>query len=243
MTTPSIHAYPQWQLLGTTIGGMSILTVLTITQFFIIGTWFAMHHKVPTPNDFANISNGNLFAIMIIITSTLCSTFTIAIIKLKRGSNIKHYLALHQPSQANILQWLGILAVVLLVSELFVYFSKNNAALQFILPIYQTAQPLWLLWVAVVIAAPLFEELFFRGFLFTGIASSALGKTSAVILTSAIWTAIHLQYDAFNMLVIFSIGIILGLARLRTNSISTPLIMHMVNNALSMLQVHFYLSF
>lgn len=231
----------QWRLLGTTIGGLSIFVVFTFAQFLTIGTWFAMHHQTPTPNDFSHITNGNLFTMMIIISSTLCSVLTLIIIKLKRGSSLQHYLTLNRVTQRSLFKWLAILVVVLLMSELLVYFSNNHSASQFIRPIYQTAHPLWLLWIAVVIAAPVFEELFFRGFLFTGIAASSLGKTSAVILTSVMWAAIHLQYDAFYMLIIFTVGIILGIARLRTNSIFVPLILHSVNNALALLQVHFYL--
>jgi len=42
----------------------------------------------------------------------------------------------------------------------------------------------------------LFEELFFRGFLFRGLSSSFMGPVGAVLVTSALWALIHTQYDA-----------------------------------------------
>ena len=46
---------------------------------------------------------------------------------------------------------------------------------------------------------PVFEELFFRGFLLEGFRRTFLGTTGAVVLTSLLWAVIHTQYDLYYM--------------------------------------------
>jgi uncharacterized protein len=101
---------------------------------------------------------------------------------------------------------------------------------EFMREAYATAEPLWLFWIALVVAAPLFEEVFFRGFLFSGLESSALGPAGAIVVTGAVWAAIHFQYDAFDMTLILCLGLVLGVARLSTRSLLVPFVMHATMN-------------
>src|SRR5438477_379116 len=56
-----------------------------------------------------------------------------------------------------------------------------------------------LCFLAVVIVAPISEEVAFRGFLFRGLSASWLGASGAIIATSAAWAAMHVQYDTFTL--------------------------------------------
>lgn len=99
----------------------------------------------------------------------------------------------------------------------------------FTLELYRTAResgtvPLILL--AVGVGAPLNEEFLFRGFLLRGWANSRLGAVGAIVLTSAIWAAIHIQYDWIFVGEIFGLGLLLGYLRLRTGSLLAPLLIH-----------------
>jgi uncharacterized protein len=89
--------------------------------------------------------------------------------------------------------------------------------------VYETASVAPLLWVALIAAAPLFEEVFFRGFLFEGFQHSKLGPIGTVWLTSLGWTVLHLQYGTYELGTIFVLGILFGVARLKTRSIYHPL--------------------
>jgi len=68
-----------------------------------------------------------------------------------------------------------------------------------------------LLWFAIIVMAPLFEESLFRGFLIAGMQRSRIG---AILIT-----LIHLQYEAFYLVYIFIGGILLGIARVKTGSL------------------------
>jgi membrane protease YdiL (CAAX protease family) len=87
-----------------------------------------------------------------------------------------------------------------------------------------------LLWLSVVVVAPVTEELFFRGFLHRGWAPSWLGVAGTIILTSVLWAALHQQYNALGILFIFLMGLIFGWMRQSSRSTTLPIVLHMFNN-------------
>src|SRR5258707_6326324 len=89
---------------------------------------------------------------------------------------------------------------------------------------------IWLLVIAFVVAAPMSEEFFARGFLYRGWSESFLGPPGAIMLSSLVWTALHLQYDLFILGEVFSIGLLLGSLRYRFNSTWLTVIVHGLNN-------------
>jgi membrane protease YdiL (CAAX protease family) len=88
--------------------------------------------------------------------------------------------------------------------------------------------------IAVVVIAPLIEEIFFRGYLFK-LLQDKLGDNPAVILTSILFAAAH--FNIFTFLPILVMGALMGWARKRTGSIIPSLILHMANNLIALLVV------
>jgi len=88
----------------------------------------------------------------------------------------------------------------------------------------------------VLLAAPICEEIIFRGFLFDGFRASRLGPPAAIIITAVTWTALHAQYDAYGLATILVIGILLGLARHGTGSIVPCVAMHFANNLVAVIE-------
>lgn len=89
---------------------------------------------------------------------------------------------------------------------------------------------------AFVVIAPLIEELVFRGYLFAAWRHTRLGLWGTLILTSVLFTALHMeQYSGLLLGYLFVFSLILGLAREKTGSIWTPLILHMVNNLIAVI--------
>ena len=66
-----------------------------------------------------------------------------------------------------------------------------------------------------------------------GIVSRARG---AILLSSLVWTALHLQYDWFFFGEVFSIGLLLGYLRYRSHSIWLTIILHGLNNLAAVVQ-------
>ena len=85
---------------------------------------------------------------------------------------------------------------------------------------------------AIVVAAPLAEELFFRGFVLGGLAP-AVGDLRAIVVSSALFAAMHASIGTFIPL--FAAGMLLAWLYLRTRSIWPPIAAHSAQNALAML--------
>lgn len=94
-----------------------------------------------------------------------------------------------------------------------------------------------LVWIAFVIFAPLYEEIWMRGFLFEGFARSRIGVPGAIILTSLFWAVQHVQYSYFQIGMIFVFGIVLGLVRYKTKSLWAPIFLHILNNLIAMIEL------
>lgn len=101
---------------------------------------------------------------------------------------------------------------------------------------WQTAGFLPLLILAVVFAAPVGEELFFRGFLFRGWSESRLGWRGATLLTAVLWAVIHIQYDWFCVTHIIVGGLMLGWLRYRSGSALLTILLHALMNFIATLE-------
>jgi membrane protease YdiL (CAAX protease family) len=85
--------------------------------------------------------------------------------------------------------------------------------------------------IAIVILAPMIEELFFRGYLYDQIEKGPW-PLIAIPLTSVLFSLVHFQPLSF--LPIFFMGLIMGWTRKRTGSILPSLILHSGNNLIAL---------
>jgi len=83
-----------------------------------------------------------------------------------------------------------------------------------------------------IVVAPFFEELFFRGFLFQGLARS-FGAPAGAIISAAIFALAHQQLSVFVPL--FVLGLALAYLFHRTGSIWTNMALHASFNAIGVL--------
>jgi hypothetical protein len=96
--------------------------------------------------------------------------------------------------------------------------------------VYRNTRPLFVLWLGTGLLGPLFEELFYRGFLFAGLRRSRLGISGTIITTAALFAFTHYRYGVFGVIWIFVLGLAFGVARHRSDTIRLPLLMHMTYN-------------
>ena len=93
-----------------------------------------------------------------------------------------------------------------------------------------------ILWIAFVLAAPLSEELLFRGFLYRGWARSSRAVAPAVMVISALWAIAHVQYDWYLIIRLFALGLILGWARWYSGSTMVTFAIHALVNAAALVE-------
>ncbi len=179
----------------------------------------------------ANImSDGTLLATATLVSGLVCTTLVVFFAWLRRGMEVRRYLALQGASVQSLTACLGVLAITIVATDLLTYALGRPIVPEYMLDAYRSCAFLPLLWVAIVLAAPIFEEVFVRGFIFAGLESSRLGGGGAVVITSLLWTVVHMQYDLYQLGIVFLMGLIIGTARLKTGSLVPCIAMHVFAN-------------
>jgi membrane protease YdiL (CAAX protease family) len=101
-----------------------------------------------------------------------------------------------------------------------------------------------------IIAAPIFEEIVFRGFLFNALRGNfrlgkigqLFGKTiadySAIVLSAIIFALGHMQFQLVTIVLLFFMGCLLAEVYRRSGSLYCAIILHAINNGLTSLTVY-----
>ncbi len=84
-----------------------------------------------------------------------------------------------------------------------------------------------------VILAPLNEELIFRGLIFRAIEKTKAGSIGAVLVSAAVFAAVHTQYFGAILALVFLDAVIYGVARWQSRSVPLTIAMHALGNALA----------
>ena len=88
-----------------------------------------------------------------------------------------------------------------------------------------------------VVAAPILEEVLFRGVIFES-CRERLGKGGAVLLSALLFGLIHgIPVQIVNA---FVVGLILGYIYLRTRSLMSVIVLHAINNGLAYISMAFF---
>ncbi len=88
----------------------------------------------------------------------------------------------------------------------------------------------------VILSAPLFEEIFFRGFLYQSL-KKAKGVVFAMLLSAGIFAAFHLQLSVFLAIQIFFLGLLMAYLMEKTGSVVPGIVVHFLTNFVSMLEL------
>jgi len=181
-------------------------------------------------------NNGLLLSIASIVSAPFAIGPILLFVYLRRGASIRQYLALHPVAPRSLAFWLAATGLLIVAGDALTHVMGRDIVPEFMYDVWRTAAWLPLLWVTLIVMAPLVEETFFRGFLFVGLRHSRIGDIGAILITSAVWAAIHMQYDFYQISTIFVGGIVLGVARIRTNSLYVPMAMHSLMNVVATLE-------
>lgn len=97
--------------------------------------------------------------------------------------------------------------------------------------------PFVLLSISIIFAAPISEEIMFRGFLLNAsMWYGPNGKWIGILASSLIFSSLHTQYTSMSTFVyLFIAGIILCQIRIYTRSLIAPMILHMFINTISVI--------
>jgi uncharacterized protein len=222
-----------WGLWATMALGLLIFTVYAIIVVLAILITIAISHTRSIAN-----YEGLILAISEIGIGVICVSLIAILVRLKvkKWTRVASYLGLRLGSKKQILVFLAITFVLnifisIIASVLHVPQDSfwDRAFSTSILP------PL--LWIGIVVFGPIFEETLFRGFLFQGFKQTRLGTTGTVILLAFVFALLHYSREGsgyYEMAGAFIMGLAFGIARLRTGSLWTPILMHSFFNLMSL---------
>jgi membrane protease YdiL (CAAX protease family) len=148
------------------------------------------------------------------------------------------YLGLVRPSRRDVVIGIVALAILLGALEILTHLSGRESVTPFQTDAYRAARSagtLPLMWLAFVVAAPVGEEIMFRGFVFRGWAASSLGAPGTILMTALIFAVVHTQYDWFGMFQTFCMGALFGWLRWRSGSTTLTIVLHMLINLMATL--------
>jgi membrane protease YdiL (CAAX protease family) len=150
---------------------------------------------------------------------------------------LRRSLGLVRPRFAQAALWVAVAFAVLAGYELLARRLDRPPLPDFLVELHASAGWLPGLLFVVVFLAPLVEEVLFRGFLLPGLAAGRFGAAGAIVVTALLFTAVHTQYDPFDMSAVLTLGLLLGSARHASGSLWLAYGLHAAINAVAAAQL------
>lgn len=150
-----------------------------------------------------------------------------------KRKGIVNFLGLRPPALKPLAAWIGLFVLVITAIELIALLLPefDNSFMENVLA---SARNKPLLFLGAALMPALFEEFLLRGLLY-GSLRHALDKHTAIAIASGVFTMIHVQYPWYLLaLYILPLAVLLGYARANTGSIWTSVLLHFLNNAISL---------
>jgi len=176
--------------------------------------------------------DGGAVTIEATVTNVVVVAVLVIAARLARWNAID-YLALILPGRKDLLIGLGITILLMIAMDGSSWLLGRDMVTPFQVEANRTAVATgWLpyLIVAIVVAAPVGEDVMFRGFVFRGWARTPAVTPAAILVISAVWASLHFQYDWFGITQVFVIGLVLGWLRWRSGSALLTILCHMLIN-------------
>jgi uncharacterized protein len=222
-----------WKFLGTALWGLLIFVAMFVGQ---IGAIVLLVVQRGLPMDLASLQlvGREPQALALSVTMGLPATLAAVwlAIRIKKAA-FADYLALHWPSWKQLLFGAVGLVLIVVAWETMSRSLGREATPGFMTDLLKSGRDkgaAFFLLFAFSVAAPMSEEVLARGFLYRGWSASFLRVPGAIVLSSLVWTAVHLQYDMYFLAEVFSIGLWFGYMRYRSSSLWLTIVLHALNN-------------
>jgi uncharacterized protein len=244
---PKPNIWSGWPAVGFSAAIFAVFfTVQNLVAMIFMTAQLAQIPSFNSPTELMDFimgfqSNGLMLSIAIIV-SGICGFFLVWLfIKIRNGYSFNDYLELKAPGWRT---WISLIAVMIVAYGFLLFVSRfhsDTENTQIMIDAYLSCGWTPIFWIATVVFAPIFEESFFRGFLFVGLRDSRVGSAWTVIITSVVFALAHIQYDWFGFLIVLGLGLVFGLVRLFSRSLWSTIALHTAWNLLQMIGVAIYI--
>jgi uncharacterized protein len=224
-TLPEDPPWTGWEVLALAVATFVAMVICILAVGFALRSYVAPHQPWTAAMTRPEvIVGGQLFAY------TLLFLLMYAMVRNHTDGDVFAALRWNWPKQkwGNYLLAGLLLAICLVPFEYFLPIPKKLPVDEF----FKTARDAYILSIFGIFFAPLFEELFFRGFLYPVLARR-LGMGASIFITSVFFAGIHgsqLKYSWAPVLMIFIVGVTLTTVRALKKSVAATTLMHMAYN-------------
>ncbi len=219
--------------LGVLFATFLLYLLLQVAVYLFVKSYLASHDLL--------IYDGFEFSLITILTNAIVVAILLWGLKFFFSLNLTSYFPLKLFKQKNFCLGLLLLLLFYILFTCITLFLQKPLIHPFVQKIYLSAYSYSLLIIALIIAAPLFEEILFRGILFHEL-SNKVGVILAAMINSLVWTLIHFQYDWFYALMVFIVGMGLSLAYHQSKSLLLPIIFHAIWNSITLIEAIIFLN-
>ncbi|MBX9777705.1 MAG: CPBP family intramembrane metalloprotease [Xanthobacteraceae bacterium] len=241
-TAPKTTAPKTWGYFATFGWSLLAYLIASVVAFALLYLWDPVTFRFDIEHSDA-MKSARYVGLTTVVTNVFLVGLLIGVVWIARAT-AKDYLALSWPSRQEVTAGLISLVILLPALDALAYLVGQPIIPPFVIDVYKSAQStgsLPLLWLAIVVAAPVAEEIIFRGFIFHGwVPPTAQRPMIGILFVTALFTVIHIQYNWFGLLQVFMIGLLLTWTRWRSGSTLLPMLMHVIANFYAMMQAVVY---
>jgi membrane protease YdiL (CAAX protease family) len=204
-----------------------LLSLRFILYSVVLGFFIAM---VPGRFHIAHTKNMNAMLALISYIAAILATIWVGFVKFRKYSGTTLRLKFNKaPAITIIVAVLMILTMPVLTDPLSILIPMSDVWKKIFADMMDNSV---FTLIAVIVAAPILEEIFFRGIILNGLLKNYSPQTS-IVISAAIFGIIHL--NPWQAIPAFLGGLIMGWMYWKTNSIIPGMILHFANNLFSTL--------
>lgn len=224
----TMNSWGFWATLGWF--GVAIATYVAVS--FACGVGFVIWNVVTNPGAAINFDSPTLNYVSAAIAMPAAAL--VLMLAARRRGPALDYIGFTLPHGRDVL--IGLASLVALwvvwfgVFKLFPAYDQSSELIREYRDILGNPAAVAACWLTAVVTAPIAEEIIFRGFVMRGWSASRLGMIGAIVVSSAAFAVVHVQYNPLTMLMVFTLGLHFGVMRWRSGSTTLPIMMHMVWN-------------
>lgn len=226
-----------------------LLNVVQLATLLLVGLFFYGMQDLPSIIQ-ASSQNGFIVAYSVFFTALFFIIISPTIIykKTKNISQTKQFFQLQYPTKKSMIHGFFSLFTLLIINECILYVFNNNPMI-FLDSIVNPANQ-YMMIVAVVFFAPIYEEIIFRGMMYGAIANIQPNQNNTIkhwnsyqwlglLISSILFTCVHLQYDWLGLSMIFVLALLFGYVRIKYG-LWLAILLHMTNNAIAMINYLYF---
>jgi membrane protease YdiL (CAAX protease family) len=237
--TPAVRQPKILSFWGTALWGVFIFAALFGGQLAVVAYFLLTQDRAIDITSAVHVVGQGLTISLSVMTGLPAILLALWIAVRSTGRPFADYLGLRWAPWKEFLIGIVGLLIIIMGWDLMSRTIGHEVEPGFMLDVLKSARSdgvLWLLVIAFAVAAPLSEELLARGFLYQAWSETFLQVPGAIVLSSLVWTAMHMQYEWYFFGEVFCLGLWFGYMRYRSNSTWLTIVLHALNNFGAVLQ-------